>query len=224
VTITTAGATQQAGATGGGVTSLAVTMGSLAIGDVLVLGSVELLTALAPAVASVVGGGVTTWEQGARSLTFNSASYQSETWYGVITSLTPALVTVNYNEIGGVATARIACQQFHSSLAGSWSLISGGGENSDTLGNAASGTYYNLSASGGQLYFGCGLFNTAAGGASGGFTYINGIGGGTGGAVVWNTAASGTQSPAWTQATSGIWGNCAMLLSAGAVNNIVMIL
>ena len=216
MTITAVGAVQQDGDSGS-VSSLSVAMGSLAIGDYLVLGSIALATSPPfPYVYSVAGGGVPasgpgSWTKMAGA-NYDETNRDVEIWVGKIASLTPDVVTVDYNNFAGgftVDTARIACQQFHSSI-GNLTLAAEGAETSDTLGDQATGTYFNLNGIG--LYFACGLFNTPVSGSTSGFTYVNGIGGGTGGAVVWNASAAGLQAPGWDQGSSGNFGTCSILM------------
>ena len=117
--------------TGGGsanVSSAALSVSPTALGDVLVLfaGSVgyhntahtDLSTNDQP-VSSVSGGGVTTWNKLVAQGVGTNHGTDSEVWWGVITSTGSQTITVDW--ASSVTYVVLVAQQFHSSVAATWS-------------------------------------------------------------------------------------------------------
>lgn len=182
-----------------------------AVGNVLVLAA--LINAFgAGSVASISGGGVTTWTRMAQS-NVGTLEGDTELWYGVVTSTGPSTLTLTSAHTN---VATLGCQEFTIGTPATWAVDVTATSTATT--QAASGNYPSVTPTGVlELYVGAALMGGGAVGGSGaGFTrYQGGLTFEPNSQYVFNPVASNptAQSPAWTQ-TSGYWSAASALLTA----------
>jgi hypothetical protein len=157
-------------------------------GDILVL-TVMAQYATTPQVASVSGGGVSSWSKAVASIG-NSEQFDIEVWWGVVTSTGSSNINVAYT--GSVpAYVELMAQEFAAGHGVTWSLGTTGGSVSTTQ----TVTFPALTASSaGQLYVGyAAVPGSATPGSTPGFTYDAPTG--LGNVFLYDTDVTGTADP-----------------------------
>jgi hypothetical protein len=161
----------------------------------------------------VSGGGVTTWNSGARYLdTGNTVA--DEIWWGVVTSAGSSAITVA--NAGATAWCRLWARQYTAGSSVPWILVSASPPSpASGGGGAGTGTAVTYPALSGYpgLYAGAGIsvFGSMAAGTDPGYTYDlsdNHL------QVAWNPAAS--SNPSATQDNTGAYEAVAVLISYSA--------
>jgi hypothetical protein len=89
--------------------------GATTTGNIL-FASPSVLRDTTHTVSSITGGGVTTWHK----ISGTSVYSLVELWYGVVTAGASTSITINYTGASGIAESWVA--EFHSSVAGTWTV------------------------------------------------------------------------------------------------------
>jgi hypothetical protein len=175
-----------------------------AVGDLMVM-AVSLSGAT---VASVSGGGVSTWQK-ETAVTGSQLGNDDEIWWGAVGSTGASTISVTLS--GTAGWHELEAQEYSAGAGAVWSV--------DTQGSASSATstvtFPSLSPAGtGELYFGyAGGNGTASVGSTPGFTYAVT---GSDNLLAWDPAVSSTASPTATQSATGS-DSVAALFSASSV-------
>jgi hypothetical protein len=194
VTISAVGSLIQARGTG--VTTLSA--GTPVTGNVLVL-AVRASSA-SVSVSSVSGGLVTTWTRLAGSVDALTGS-DVELFMGTVTGSGSSTITVSFSASVASTSTELLAQQFQSSISGASWAVGSLGAVTDGMGTAV--TFPSQTSTASALYFGYAFVaNTAAAGATTGFTYTVTT---AGNLVTYNPAATGTVAPTASQSPSGNW-------------------
>ncbi len=192
-------------AAGPGVTALSDNPQS--VGDVLV--AYAEVDSATPSVASVSGGGVTTWTKGVQFA--GSGTSDEEIWFGPITTAGASTVSFTWSNPVTDDTTDYGVQEF-SALGSStvWAL-----DNAGTLDNASSTTLAfpaATPAASGELYFGYAVSGaTASAGTTPGFAYTPST---LGNMTAYDADVSGAVSPTATQSPADTSSSVAVLLRA----------
>ena len=161
-------------------------------------------------VASVTGGGVSSWARAEGPYT-GYAGHDLEIWTGPVNTAGASSITVGFS--GSVSTVYTALASQEFSASGSslvWSVDNGAG-----ISNASSttATFPKLTPSGtGELYFGyAAVANTASAGSTTGFTYATTS---DGDVSAYDTSVSAAVQPTSSQSPAGVSGAVGVLISA----------
>lgn len=192
-------------ANGSGLTTLAVN--PTAIGDLLVVAA--NWSASGPAITGISGGGVTVWFSGGTDVESGVASVAI--YYGIITSVGAATLTVGFSPSNAGIATRITAQQFSIGQPAQWTLDKTGGSlntvNSTTLSWPSL-----VPTQAGELYVGIArISNIPSAGSNPGYVY-NALGAGA--MFIYNgTATAATQAPT-NPMTAGTQVSVAIMLTA----------
>jgi hypothetical protein len=206
-TVSPTGAGWNSGGTG--TTTLAVT--PTAVGDCLVLAT--NLTSGTLTVASVAGGGVTTWLRVANS--FVGSGSTIDMWMGIVTTAGSSTITVTGSASLAAVTVRLVAQQFTSTLGAStqWALaISSVGV---TNTSSVTVTYPTVIPTGtNQVYVGYAeTANTAlTSGATAGYTVVLDNGNNP---LIYSGNVASVQSPTAQQSSAGVSSAIGVMITAG---------
>src|SRR6185312_8219621 len=193
-----------------GVSSLSVQ--PVTGGDALVL-SVKITSATA-SVASVTGGGVTSWT---KLVSFHDNSGRDiELWLGTVTATGTSSIRVGYSASVGSSDVELVAQEFTAGLGSAtlWAKDAAAGQNNASSTSIA---YPSLTASGpGELYVGYARSpNSESAGSTPGFTYHQSYEANT---VVFDPNVSGTAAPTATQSPAGTSAAVGALIKVSATS------
>lgn len=190
---------------GTGLTTLATS--ARTVGDAVVL-AVKASSATA-SVASISGGGATTWTK--LSSYLDSTSHDNELWLGTLSSTGNSTIAVSFSSSVASSDVDLNAQEFSSGFGSSsvWAKDTAGAQSnpsSTTLG------YPSLTPAGSaELYFGYGRGpNTLSAGTTAGFTYV---GTADGNLVTYNPVVSASSAPSATQSPAGTSASIGALIS-----------
>jgi hypothetical protein len=203
--------------TGTGVNTLSFT--SASVGDLLVLSFSATENANN---AAVSGGGVTAWTNATSYLDTQFNIYMS-LWTGIVSSSGTATISVAGSYGSGFNT--LWAEEFTESAGGrTWILgtpSSSPGSSGVALSSGTNVSYPVLTPSGATDYlylgFGFAVFGDMNSGSTAGYTY--GSTGSNARQVIYNAAASGTQSPTATQTNTGAYDSIAVIIGSGNPNH-----
>lgn len=198
-------------ASSGGTGTTTLTVAPTAVGDVLVLST--NITSLTLSVATVAGGGVTTWARVVNP--FVGSSSTVDMWMGVVTTAGSSAITITGSASLAAVTVRLISQQFTSTLGSStqWGLaISGTGVNTTS---SATVTYPVITPTGtNQIYVGYAETANVAltSGATSGYTVQLDNGNNP---MIYGPNVSTIQSPTSLQTSAGASTAVGIMITAG---------
>jgi hypothetical protein len=169
-----------------------LTVSPASLGDVIVL-STETWNEVAT-VASVTGGGVTTWTEISSAYDTTSTGNSESLWYGTVTSLGTSTISVNYTGGSSGSWPSASAQEFTNGTGAStvWTVDVAG--TSDNTTASTSVTFPTLTAATpNELYVGYAFSTgTTAAGTNAGYVYQSDV---WGGSFIYDTAVTGTTAP-----------------------------
>lgn len=198
-------------ATSGGTGTTTLAVSPTAVGDVLLLAT--NLTSTSLSVASVAGGGVTTWARVANS--FVGSGSTIDMWMGIVTTSGSSTITITGSASLASTTVRLISQQFTSTLGSGtqWALaISSAGV---TNTSSATVTYPSVIPTGtNQVYVGYAETATVAltSGATAGYTVQLDNGNNP---LIYGPNAATVQSPTSVQTSAGVSSAIGVMITAG---------
>src|SRR6185312_9767393 len=165
-------------------------------------------------VASVTGGGVTSWT---KLVSFHDNSGRDiELWLGTVTTTGTSSIRVGYSASVGSSDVELVAQEFTAGLGSAtlWAKDAAAGQNNASSTSIA---YPSLTASGpGELYVGYARSpNSESAGSTPGFTYHQSYEANT---VVFDPNVSGTAAPTATQSPAGTSAAVGALIKVSATS------
>ena len=183
---------------GTGTTLTVTSVNPSTIGNVLAFATATNKTISPASVSTISFSGVTTWN---RITGFSAGGNLVELWYGVVTSLGSATLTITYTASSTSCGANV--QEFSGGGTGTWVADAATGGSSFV--NLSSGNYPSITPGGsGELMLGvlAGSGSNPFSGSSSGYTYQSFTQAASASycQFAYNPSASGAQSPNWTVA------------------------
>lgn len=198
-------------ATSGGTGTTTLSVSPTAVGDCLVLAT--NLTSVSLSVASVAGGGVTTWARVASS--FVGSGSTIDMWMGIVTTAGSSTITITGSASLAAVTVRLIAQQFTSTLGAStqWALAITGAGVTNT--SSTTVTFPTVTPTGtNQVYVGYAETTNAAltSGATAGYTVRLDNGNNP---LIYGPNVATVQSPTAVQTSAGVSSAVGVMLTAG---------
>lgn len=198
-------------ATSGGTGTTTLAVAPTAVGDCLVLAT--NLTSVSLSVASVAGGGVTTWARVANP--FVGSGSTVDMWMGIVTTAGSSTITITGSASLAAVTVRLIAQQFTSILGSGtqWALAITGTGVTNT--SSTTVTFPTVTPTGtNQVYVGYAETANAAltSGATAGYTVQLDSGNN---AFIYGPNVATVQSPTAVQTSAGVSSAIGVMLTAG---------